>query len=99
MRTTNQNMKLPDSPDLAAYEGKYPKSLFNKGVRTEDEDHVGHVVKELADRIVIDGHYDLRFIVPKSWIIGAGRNVILGMKYSQLISYQVKRNDPLPEDH
>ena len=99
MSTTNQNIKLPDSPDLAAYEGKYPKSLFNKGVRTEDEEHVGHVVKELGDKVIIDGHYDLRFIVPKDRIIAVGRNVILGMKYSQLFGYQVRRNDPLPEDH
>ena len=26
--------------DLASYERKYPKSLFNKGVRIENEDHV-----------------------------------------------------------
>jgi hypothetical protein len=28
--------------DLASYEGRYPKSLFNKGVRLENENHVGH---------------------------------------------------------
>jgi hypothetical protein len=29
--------------DLASYEGKNPKILFNKGVRLENEDHVGHI--------------------------------------------------------
>jgi hypothetical protein len=41
--------------DLASYERKYPKSLFNKGVRILNEDHVGHVMKEIDDKIVIFG--------------------------------------------
>ena len=32
--------------DLATYEKEYPKSLFNKGVRAMNEDHVGHVMKD-----------------------------------------------------
>src|SRR5688500_5355127 len=47
--------------DLGSYEKQYPKSLFNKGVRTQDEEHVGHVMKEASDKIVIWGHYDWRF--------------------------------------
>ena len=31
---------LPEPVDLATYQGKYPKSLFNKGLRTQDEEHV-----------------------------------------------------------
>jgi hypothetical protein len=34
-----------DRIDLAAYEKEYPKSLFNKGVRAKNEDHVGQVMK------------------------------------------------------
>jgi hypothetical protein len=30
---------------LAAYERKYPKTLFNKGVRAKNEDIVGHVIR------------------------------------------------------
>ena len=41
-----------DRIDLATYEKEYPKSLFNKGVRAENEDHVGHVMKETDDKIV-----------------------------------------------
>src|ERR1041385_2993289 len=83
--------------DLAAYERKYPKGLFNKGVRILNEDHVGHVMKETADKIVVFGDYDYRFDVPKSTIYEVGRNVILNMDFSELASkYKVDRNAPLP---
>ncbi|MEW5839693.1 MAG: hypothetical protein AB1753_01700 [Thermoproteota archaeon] len=86
----------PPDVDLATYEGRYPKSLFNKGVRTQDEEHVGHVMKETADKIVVFGHYDWRFDVPKSKIVAVGRNVILGMDYRDVFQYRVDRNAPLP---
>jgi hypothetical protein len=86
----------PPDVDLATYEGRYPKSLFNKGVRTQDEEHVGHVMKETDEKIVIWGHYDWRFDVPKSKIIAVGRNVILGMNYPDVFQYRVERNAPLP---
>ncbi|MDP8887297.1 MAG: hypothetical protein M3M91_05840, partial [Thermoproteota archaeon] len=88
--------ELPEPADLATYEGKYPKSLFNKGVRTQDEEHVGHVMTEAGDKIVVWGHYNWRFDVPKSKIIAAGRNVILGMDYNEVFKYKVDRNAPLP---
>ncbi len=92
-------MTVPDTRiDLATYEGKYPTSLFNKGVRTQNEDHVGHVIKETNTKIIIDGHFDYRFIVPKENIITVGRNVILGLFFKDLFAYRVSRNDPLAED-
>jgi hypothetical protein len=54
--------------DLGTCEGKYPHSLFNKGVRTENEDHVGHIMKETNDKIVVFGHGNDRFDIPKSEI-------------------------------
>jgi hypothetical protein len=87
---------LPEPIDLATYEGKYPKSLFNKGVRTQDEEHTGHVMKETKDKIVVWGHYDWRFDIPKSKIIAVGRNVILGIDYKDVFQYKVDRNAPLP---
>ncbi|HXV45057.1 MAG TPA: hypothetical protein VD736_00095 [Nitrososphaera sp.] len=87
---------LPEPVDLATYEGKYPKSLFNKGVRTQDEEHVGHVMKESDDKVVVWGHYDWRFDVLKSKIIAVGRNVILGMDYPVVFKYRVERDAPLP---
>jgi hypothetical protein len=86
----------PGDVDLATYEKQYPKSLFNKGVRTQDEEHVGHVMKETDDTLVIWGHYDWRFDVPKSKIIAVGRNVILGMDYRDVFKYKVDRDAPLP---
>jgi hypothetical protein len=75
---------------------EYPKSLFNKGVRTNNEDHVGHVVKETNDKIVVFGHYDYRFDIPKSEIVAAGRNVIVGIDFPELLKYRVERNAQLP---
>ncbi len=76
----------------------YPKSLFNKGVRTQDEEHLGHVMKETGAEIVVFGHYDYRFDVPKSTIIAVGRNVILGMDYAHIFKYKAAKDAPLPED-
>jgi hypothetical protein len=82
--------------DLATYERKYPKSLFNKGVRIENEDSIGHIMRETDDRIVIFGSYDYRFDVPKSKIKEVGRNVILNLDYSELFEYKVNKSAPLP---
>jgi adenylate cyclase len=83
--------------DLATYERKYPKGLFNKGVRVLNEDHVGHVMTETDDKVVIFGDYNYRFDVPKSEIKEVGRNVILNMDFSELASkYKIDRNAPLP---
>jgi len=42
--------------------GKY----FNKCVKALDSPHVGQVGRETEDKIVVWGHYDWRFHVPKS---------------------------------
>ncbi|MGB8134460.1 MAG: adenylate/guanylate cyclase domain-containing protein [Nitrososphaeraceae archaeon] len=85
-----------DRIDLATYEKEYPKSLFNKGVRAKNEDHVGHVMKETDNKIVVFGHSNYRFDIPKSHIIAAGRNVILDMDFPEIFMYQVSKNAPLP---
>ncbi len=77
---------LPGRISLAAYEGKYPKSLFNKGVRIQNEDHVGHIMTETEDNIVIFGDYNLRFDVPKYLIYEVGRNVILNIDRGSLMN-------------
>src|SRR5215213_1988424 len=82
--------------DLGTYEKEYPKSLFNKGVRAMNEDHVGHVMKETDDKIVIFGESNYRFDIPKSKIIAVGRNVILDMDFPEIFKYQVDRNAQLP---
>lgn len=84
------------SIDLARYEGKFDKGLFNKGVRLANEHHVGHVMKDTDNKIVIFGDGSSRYDVPKSKIIAVGRNVILGLDWSDLFIYKVDRNMPLP---
>lgn len=86
----------PENVDLATYERQYPKSLFNKGVRTNNEDHLGHIVKETDDKIVVFGHYDYRFDIPKSEIIAVGRNVIVKHDFPEILKYRMDRNAPLP---
>jgi class 3 adenylate cyclase len=102
----NRNEALPtsrqdpwtgrDRIDLATYEKEYPRSLFNKGVRAKNEDHVGHVMKETDDKIVVFGQSNYRFDIPKSHIIAAGRNVILNMDFPEIFKYQINKNAPLP---
>ena len=82
--------------DLATYEREYPKSLFNKGVRTDNEDNVGHIMRETDDIIVVFGERNYRFDVPKSKIIAVGRNVILDMDFPEIFKYQIDRNASLP---
>jgi sporulation protein YlmC with PRC-barrel domain len=87
---------LDKDVDLATFEGKYPRSLFNKGVRAKNEDHVGHVLKETDDKIVVFGDHDYRYDIPKSEIIAVGRNVILNEDFPEIFKYKVERNAPLP---
>jgi sporulation protein YlmC with PRC-barrel domain len=82
--------------DLSAYEGRYPNSLFNKGVRANNEDDVGYILKETPDKIVVFGYSNQRFDIPKSHIIAVGRNVILNIDFPEIFRYQVDRNAPLP---
>jgi len=82
--------------DLASYEGKYPNSLFNKGVRAKNEDDVGHVFKETSDKIVVFGQYNRRYDIPKSEIYQVGMNVILNKDFPELRKYEVDKDSPLP---
>lgn len=82
--------------DLATFEGKYPRSLFNKGVRAKNEDHVGHVMKETDEKIVVFGDHNFRYDIPKSRIIAVGRNLILDMNFPEISKYKVDIDAPLP---
>ena len=96
---TSRKDPWPDNDrmvNLSTYEGKYPKSLFNKGVRANNEDDVGHVMKETNDKIVIFGYSNSRFDIPKSHIIAVGRNVILDINFPDIFKYELDRNAPLP---
>ena len=82
--------------DLATYEGRYPNTLFNKGVRAKNEDHVGHVMKETNDKVVIFGQNNKRFDVPKSEIYQVGMNVILKIDFPAIFDFETDKDAPLP---
>lgn len=82
--------------DLATYEGKYPTSLFNKGVRANNEDDLGHIMKETNDKINIFGYSNTRYDIPKYHIIAVGRNVIVDIDFPEINKYQVDRDSSLP---
>jgi hypothetical protein len=72
--------------------GKY----FNKGVMALDAPHIGHVMKETDDKIVLFGDYNYRFDVSKSRIYELGRNVVLDMDFPELMmKYKVDKNASL----
>lgn len=78
--------------DLATYEGKYPTSLFNKGVRANNEDDLGHIMKETSDKIIIFGYSNTRYDIPKDHIIAVGRNVTVDIDFPEINKNQVDRN-------
>jgi len=94
--TTSESAQKAGDIDLATYEKRYPKSLFNKGVRANNEDKVGHVHMETDSKIVVFGEHNTRYDIPKSEIIAVGRNVILKENYPQLWKYRVDKNMQLP---
>jgi hypothetical protein len=70
--------------------------LFNKGVRAKNEDHVGHVMKEASDKIIVFGEGNYRFDIPKSEIHQVGMNVILKIDFPEIFKYSVSKDSALP---
>jgi hypothetical protein len=68
---------------------------INKGVKVLGSPHVGHVVQETDDKIVVF-HYDYRFDIPKSEIVTAGRNILVAIDFPELVKYRVDRHASLP---
>src|SRR5919112_4275041 len=86
--------------DLASFEGRYPKDLFNKSVLSNDKQTlIGHVTKETDRLIVVLSDSDnSRFDIPKSKITVDGGSVVLNHSDVSLLHYKVDREAPLPED-
>src|SRR5918995_150403 len=83
--------------ELASFEGRYPKDLFNKSVFSNDKQTlIGHVTKETDSLIVVFSDSDnSRFDIPKSKITVDGGLVVLN--HSDVSQYRVDRETPLPE--
>jgi hypothetical protein len=58
--------------------------------------YVGHVMKETTDKIVVFGHGDSKFDIPKSRTIAVDRNIILDMDFPEIFDYKVDRNALVP---
>src|SRR5215217_7855091 len=86
--------------ELASFEGRYPKDLFNKSVFSNDKQTlIGHVTKETDNLIVVFSDSDnSRFDIPKSKITIDGGSVVLIHSDISLSQYRVDRETPLPED-
>ena len=69
---------------------------INKEVKALDSPYVGDVVRERDEKIVVFGHYNSRFDIPKSEIVAVGRNIIVGMDFPAILKYRVYRDAPLP---
>ena len=94
--------KQPDTDgDLASFEGRYPKDLFNKSVFSNDKQTlIGRVTKETDSLIVVFSDSDnSRFDIPKSKITVDGGSVVLIQNDAHLLQYKVERGSPLPQDN
>jgi gas vesicle protein len=92
----DKNSKRPPTElDLASYEGKYPRDLFNKTVLVDGRP-VGHVVRETDDMIVVFGENDssTRFDIPKSEITLSGSSVVA--TEDLLFRHRMRRDAPMP---
>jgi hypothetical protein len=88
-----------DDGDLASFEGKYPKDLFNKSVVAGDNQMlIGYVIKETDELIVVFSESDSksRFDIPKSQIAISGATVVVN-NTGDILQYKVNRNVPLPQ--
>jgi hypothetical protein len=73
--------------------GKY----FTKGVKALDAVDVGHVVKEITDKIIVSGKKGERYDIPIREIQQVGANVLVGLHMSDIINrFMVNREEPLP---
>jgi hypothetical protein len=69
---------------------------FNRGVMALDTPHIGHVVRETDDKIVVFGGGKERYDIPVSEIQTTGRNVLIGLTLHEIMKrYRVTREAPL----
>lgn len=68
--------------------GKY----FNRAVIALDAPHIGYVVRETDDKIVVFGEGKQRYDIPLSEIKTVSKNVLVGLKFEEIANkYSVKR--------
>ncbi|HEX5978685.1 MAG TPA: hypothetical protein VFY68_15495, partial [Nitrososphaeraceae archaeon] len=71
--------------------------FFNRGVMALDVPHIGYVVRETEDKIIVFGQGNDRYDIPKSVIQMTSRNVLIGLTFSEVVKkYRAIREEPLP---
>jgi adenylate cyclase len=76
--------------------GKY----FNKRVKALDTPHLGYVVRETEDKIIVFGEGNDRYDIPKSVIRTTRRNVLIGLNLYEIANkYKVSREEILPRSN
>jgi hypothetical protein len=74
-------------------EGKY----FNRAVIALDAPHIGYVVRETPDKIVVFGDGKDRWEIPITEIQTVSNNVLIGLKFEDIDKkYKVSRDSALP---
>jgi sporulation protein YlmC with PRC-barrel domain len=72
--------------------GKY----FNRNVLALDDPHIGQVIRETHDQIVVFGDRSKRYDIPISEIKFVSKNILVGLNQSEIEQrYKVDRNSPL----
>jgi hypothetical protein len=64
---------------------------FNKGVKALDSPHVGHVVRETDDKIVVFGGGDERYDIPKSAIRFVSGNVLIDLPFHEIVKSRCRQ--------
>jgi hypothetical protein len=71
---------------------------FNKGVMALDVPHIGWIVRETDDKIVVFGEGDDRFDIPKDKIRFASRNVLIDLPFYEIVRKSLP-TDSAPISH
>jgi sporulation protein YlmC with PRC-barrel domain len=71
------------------------QTLFNLGLRAKNEDHVGRVMEETSEKIVIFGESNKRYDIPKSRIYQVGMYVVLKIEFPEILESEVSKDSPL----
>jgi hypothetical protein len=69
---------------------------FSKGVLALEMPHIGYVVRETEDKIIVYNGIMDRYDIPKSEIQNTGRNVLIGLPLCGIVhKYKVRREEQL----
>lgn len=67
---------------------------FSKGVLALEMPHIGYVVRETEDKIIVYNGIMDRYDIPKSEIQNTGRNVLIGLPLYRIVhKYKISREE------